>query len=75
MRFMVSTDFDRMKDEARFYYKSGSEFVRIGPEKKLYFRLDHFSGCRIGLFTYASREIGGTAQFSDFVYGYGAENG
>lgn len=75
VRFMVSADFHGMKDEACFYYKSGSGFVRIGPEKKLYFRRDHFSGCRIGLFVYASGEIGGTAQFSDFVYGYDAVNG
>ncbi|MDE6607338.1 MAG: glycoside hydrolase 43 family protein [Lachnospiraceae bacterium] len=74
VRFMVSADFVRMKDKARFYYKNGEEYVRIGPEKKLYFQLDHFSGCRLGLFIYASKRQGGTARFSDFVYINGIEN-
>lgn len=68
VRFMVEADFDGMRDEALFYYEDNGAFVRLGPPKKLYFWLDHFAGCRLGLFMYATKQPGGTARFSDFAY-------
>lgn len=69
VRLKVQVDFTEMKDEARFFYLKGGEWKSVGPVHKLYFRLDHFTGCRFGLFAYATKEIGGTAGFRDFVYG------
>ena len=40
----------------------------IGIAQKLYFKLDHFAGCRFGLFVYATKEIGGKGGFSRFRY-------
>lgn len=44
------------------------EYRNLGPEHKLRFRLDHFTGCRFGLFVYSEMTAGGRAGFSDFVY-------
>lgn len=68
VRFRVEADFEKMKDEALFYFDDGHGWKQIGIPKKLYFKLDHFTGCRFGLFLFATKEIGGKAAFSDFVY-------
>lgn len=71
-RFKIAVDFAQMKDEALFFYYSGGSdnniWKQIGTTQKLYFKLDHFVGCRFGLFVYATQEIGGKAGFSDFRY-------
>jgi hypothetical protein len=59
---------DNQKDEAVFYYEKDGVWQQIGEKHELYFRLDHFTGCRFGLFAYATKEIGGKAKFRDFVY-------
>jgi beta-xylosidase len=64
----VHTDFDQMLDEAVFYYRDGPAWQQIGTRQKLYFGLDHFVGCRFGLFVYATQQTGGEASFSHFVY-------
>ncbi len=51
-------DFTDMKDTVSF---------NIGPEHKMYFRLDHFTGNRAGLFLYSTKYFGGSATFSDFI--------
>ena len=68
VRLRVEAVFGPGKDHARFYYQAGGEWKRIGETHRLYFRLDHFTGCRFGLFLYATEEKGGRAGFSDFVY-------
>lgn len=68
VKIKVSVDFEHMKDEAQFYYEWEKEWVKIGRTHKLYFKLDHFTGCRFGLFAYATRKLGGKARFYDFVY-------
>jgi beta-xylosidase len=55
-------------DEAEFYYKDGSQWIKLGITHKLQFRLDHFCGCRFGLFLFSTKETGGTADFEHFVY-------
>ena len=59
-----------MKDTAVFSYANvgSDDFKVLGPEKKLYFKLDHFTGARFGLFVYSTKKIGGSAVFSDFTY-------
>ena len=40
----------------------------FGPANKLQFKLDHFTGARFGLFIYSTKEAGGSASFSNFIY-------
>lgn len=68
VRLKVETDFANMKDEAKFFYDDGNGWRPIGISQKLYFKLDHFTGCRFGLFIYATEETGGKAGFHDFQY-------
>lgn len=68
IRLRVRADFTDMRDEAKFYYLDGKEWRKIGMDRKLFFRLDHFTGCRFGLFLYSTSETGGRAGFSEFRY-------
>lgn len=68
VRLRLEVDFERMKDTASFYYREGGAWKKLGPDHRLYFKLDHFCGCRFGLAVYSTREAGGCAGFSDFVY-------
>lgn len=61
-------DFEDNKDEVRFFYEMQKEWTQLGGTYKLYYLLDHFVGCRMGLFIYATKEIGGVGDFSDFIY-------
>ncbi len=70
VRFRVEAEFEHMKDEARFFYydEDRAVFVQMGETHRLYFDLDHFTGCRFGLFLFASKQTGGRVSFRDFVY-------
>lgn len=68
VRLRVEVNFRDMRDEAEFFYHDGCTWRRIGPVHKLRFLLDHFTGCRFGLFLYSTRETGGTAGFGEFLY-------
>jgi beta-xylosidase len=59
-------DFQDMKDTVVFYYKCNGQWKKIGKPHRLYFMLDHFTGCRAALFIYATEKAGGKASFSDF---------
>jgi beta-xylosidase len=64
----VHACFAGMQDEATFYYLENAEWKQIGIIQKLYFGLDHFVGCRFGVFLYSTETIGGNAGFRQFVY-------
>ncbi len=64
----VEVDFTDRKDEAQFFYQDNGEWKKIGPTHKLAFLLDHFTGCRFGLFMYSTREAGGSVGFREFTY-------
>lgn len=64
----ISADFTDMNDVAEFAYKCDGEFVDIGKKHNLYFKIDHFTGARVGMFMFCSREIGGHAIFTKFKY-------
>ncbi len=68
VRLRVEADFTGMKDEATFFYWCGEAWKKIGVTHKLYFRMDHFTGCRFGLCVYSTLAAGGSAAFSDFIY-------
>ena len=56
------------EDTVEFAWKNGTHWESLGERHRLYFRLDHFAGCRFALAVYATRESGGEAVFKDFVY-------
>lgn len=64
----VKANFVDNIDEAEFYYKDGEDWVKLGITHKLKFRLDHFCGCRFGLFLFSTKVTGGVADFEHFVY-------
>jgi beta-xylosidase len=60
-------DFKNRTDRARFYYSlDGQSWTAIGNELKMSYTLPHFMGYRFGLFNYATKETGGTADFDYF---------
>lgn len=65
----IEFDFKDSIDEANFYYSiDGDEWIIIGNTLKMKYTLDHFMGYRIGLFNYASTQIGGYVDFDYFHY-------
>ena len=54
--------------EVRFSWLDGSEWRSIGGVHKMRFALDHFTGCRFGLFMYSTKSTGGKASFERFEY-------
>lgn len=68
VRLCLVFDFSFGKDTAQFYYETEDGFVPLGDTKQLYFRLDHFVGCRFGLFLFSTEQTGGVAAFSNFKY-------
>jgi beta-xylosidase len=64
----ICANFLGQADEAEFYYQTDHNWTKLGITHKLYFKLDHFVGCRFGLFLYATNKTGGKADFSDFQY-------
>lgn len=58
VRLYFDADFDNMNDTVRF---------NLGPSHNMYFKLDHFSGNRVGLFIYSTKKAGGSATFTHFV--------
>lgn len=66
IRLKTYLNFQQMKDEAKFYYETENGWKQIGVTHQLYFKLDHFCGCRFGLFCYATEKAGGSAAFRDF---------
>ncbi len=70
VRVRMNLNFEDMQDTAEFYYQTRNRWKRLGNPHNLYFRLDHFVGCRMGLFNYATKEAGGEVMFRDFRYIY-----
>lgn len=73
LRVRMVYDFRDMHDTVRCFILRDEHWVPIGIEHQLVFKLDHFTGCRIGLFLYSTQRIGGAAQFTDFRYYVGDE--
>jgi beta-xylosidase len=63
----ASCDFTELKDTAVFFYSlDGKNWTKIGEPLKMKYTLPHFMGYRFGLFNYATKEIGGYADFDYF---------
>lgn len=67
-RLRISANFSDMADTVEFAWKNGRRWETAGEKHKLYFRLDHFTGCRFALAVFSTRESGGEAVFRDFTY-------
>lgn len=64
----VRANFSQMKDVTSFFYQTDGTFKQLGIEHPVAFKMDHFCGCRLGLFCYSTQQIGGFAAFSQFQY-------
>lgn len=64
----LRVDFTDQVDTAKFYYLKDNEWVKIGIDHKLVFKMDHFVGTRFALFNYATKDIGGIGEFYNFIY-------
>ncbi len=65
--FKAQCDFTDKKDLADFFYSlDGNNWTPIGTQLKMAYTLPHFMGYRFGLFNYATKEIGGYADFDYF---------
>lgn len=67
-RLKIRTDFSGSTDFYTLYYWDGLSWIQIGDPHPMYFKLDLFTGCRFGLFVYATQLPGGYADFSDFGF-------
>ncbi len=56
------------EDLCQCFYRAENEWKRLGCVHPLVFRLDHFTGCRFGLFVYSTDKPGKSASFCDFSY-------
>ena len=68
VRLRVSADFSKFTGLIEFYLEDITGWTSLEPDHRIYYNLDHFSGCRFGLFCYSTRMIGGSAVFNDFEY-------
>ncbi len=66
--FKADCDFTNRKDVADFYYSlDGNTWKKIGTQLKMAYTLpQHFMGYRFGLFIYATKNTGGSADFDFF---------
>ena len=64
----VHAVFSDVCDTALFSYRDHGDWRSIGIPQPLYFKLDHFTGCRFGLFLFSTRATGGYADFMRFRY-------
>lgn len=63
----IHFDFAQSVDKAYcFYSTDGIRWKQIGKGFKLRYTLEHFMGCRIGLYCYATAKEGGHADFEFF---------
>ncbi len=65
----ITFDFKNNIDIAKFFYsEDGLSWHRVGCDLHMKYLLDHFMGYRIGLFNYATKEIGGYTDFDYFHF-------
>lgn len=61
-------EFGHGKEFCEFWYLSDNEWKQLGTKHHVRFDLRHFTGCRFGLYNYSTKQFGGEAKFSHFVY-------
>lgn len=68
VRLRARFDFPGETGSVEFAADSGSGWTKVGPPHPLRYGLDHFTGCRVGLFAFATSRGGGRARFRNFAY-------
>lgn len=68
VRFRAAVRFSGTAGEVQFSCADGPAWKPLGPVHPMRFTLDHFTGCRFGLYLYAAEETGGSAAFRRFTY-------
>ncbi len=68
VRLRAEADLTGSRDEARFFVCRDGVRLPVGPPHLLRFTLEHFAGCRFGLFMYSTLRPGGEAAFREFRY-------
>ena len=70
--FKAECDFTNKKDTANFFYSlDGHNWITLGTPLKMAYTIPQFMGYRFALFNYATKHIGG---FADFDYFHIIEN-
>jgi len=65
--FKAECDFTDKKDVVDFFYSlDGKTWMSIGTQLKMAYTLPHFMGYRFTLFNYATKNVGGSADFDFF---------
>lgn len=73
--FRISFDFKELTDKAYFAYSlDGNKWQIIGEPLQMKYTLDHFMGYRFALFSFATKQTGGYAEFDYFRVHPGIEN-
>ena len=68
-RLRAEVRFAEGRGEVLFYrMENETTWEALGPVHTMTYQLDHFAGARFGLFLYAGKETGGSADFSRFRY-------
>lgn len=67
VHFKAECNFTDKKDVADFFYSlDGKRWTPIGTQLKMAYTIPHFMGYRFGLFNYATKNVGGFADFDYF---------
>lgn len=66
VKLKVSVDFTDKIDTAEFFYWDEHEWKKVGITHRLFFKMDHFTGCRFGLYYYSTKVAGGYVDFMKF---------
>ena len=61
LRLRAEMHFSPQRDEAMFFYLTDAGWQQLGDPHQLFFRLDHFTGNRFGLFVQSRVAAGGEA--------------
>ena len=65
--FKAECNFTNRKDGADFFYSlEGKTWIPLGTQLKMAYSIPHFMGYRFALFSYATKNIGGAADFDFF---------
>jgi xylan 1,4-beta-xylosidase len=66
----IDMDFTNRTDKATFFYSTdGTTWRQLGNTLQMAYELTHFTGYRFGLFNFATKSAGGTADFDWFKIG------
>ncbi|WP_035799376.1 glycoside hydrolase family 43 protein [Butyrivibrio sp. NC3005] len=68
LKVKMTIVYEDERDEAMCAVYKDNEWKSIGQSTKLFFGLDHFTGCRFALFAYSTIKEGAEAGFSNFIY-------